>query len=96
MTWCELPVPWQAILLFNAPFSFLVSLFLQIAELDFVQEATSIIDEQLLEAVNLEAKSSIQTTQLGISKAIEIARRVASPHTIGDGIDALYVSPTIS
>jgi len=61
-----------------------------------VQEATSIIDEQLLEAINLEAKSSIQTAQLRIGKAIKIVRRVASPHTIGDGIDALYVSPTIS
>jgi len=53
-------------------------------------------DEQLLEAVSLEAKSSIPMAQLSSVKYIDIMRRVTAPHIVGDAIEALYVSPIVN
>ena len=60
-----------------------------------MQDATA-VDKQLLEAVSLAAKSSTTTAQLGIGKDIDIMGRVTLPHTIGEAMEALHVSPTIS
>ena len=61
-----------------------MSLFFQIDKLDLVQEAMLIVDDNLLEAISLEAKSSISMAYLGIGKDIGIVRKVTSPHTIRD------------
>jgi len=61
-----------------------------------VQEAAPIADEELLEAVNLTAKSFISKAHLGISKDIINVSRVTSRHTVKDATVALYVSPTTS
>jgi len=47
--------------------------------MDLVQEATPVIDDDLLEVVTLAAKLCGTTTQLSISKDIDIVRRVMSP-----------------
>ena len=60
------------------------------------QEPTLIVDKQLLEAVSLEAKSSIPIAQLIIGKDIDIIRGVTLPHIVGDATEALHVSPTVS
>ena len=55
------------------PFFSLVSLFFfKIGEIDLVQDAILVVDEQLLKAISLDAKSSILITQLNISKCIDI------------------------
>jgi len=61
-----------------------------------VQEATHVVDEQLLEAVSLVAKSSISIAQLSIGEDIDIIRRVTSHHIIGGETEALHVSPIVS
>ena len=61
-----------------------------------MQEATLVVDEQLLEFVSLEAKSSIPIAQLSIDKDIEIVRRVSSTYTVGDATKALHVSHIVS
>ena len=55
-------------------------------------EATPIVDEDLLEAVNLVAKSCSVTAQLNISKDIDIVRRVTSPPIVGDVTTSLHES----
>ena len=75
---------------------FLLLLFFlfQIGEFDLVQEATPIVNEDLLEAVTLAAKSCEATAQLSIDKDIDIVRRVTSPPIVGDVTTSLHESPT--
>ena len=61
-----------------------------------MQEATPIVNENLLEAVTLAAKSCDATTQLCIGKDIDIVRRVTSPPIVGDVTASLHESPTPS
>ena len=76
------------------------SFFIQIGEFDLVQEATPIVDEQLLEHVSLTAKSSAPKVTPGIGKDIEIVRRQISPHKAGSsasrGTESLHASATQS
>ena len=53
--------------------------FLKIGEFDLVQEATPIVNEQLLKALSLIARSSIPRALVGISKGVDIMRRVTLP-----------------
>ena len=57
-----------------------------------MQEATPVVDDDLLEAVTLVAKSCGATTQPSIGKVIDIMRRVMSPYVIA----SLHESPTLS
>jgi len=57
--------------------------FIQIGEFDLAQEATPIVDEQLLKDVSRAAKSSAPKAAPGISKDIEIVRKQTSPHEVG-------------
>jgi len=57
-----------------------------------VQEATPFVNDDLLEAVTLAAKSYGATAQLSISKDIDIVRRVTSPPVTA----SLHESPTPS
>jgi len=54
-------------------------LFFQIREFDLVQEATLVVDDDLLEVVTLATKSCGTTAQLSISKDVGIVTRVTSP-----------------
>ena len=61
-----------------------------------MQEATPIVDEDLLEAVTLGAKSCGAIAQLSVGKDIDIKRKVTSPPTVGDITASLHESPTTS
>ena len=65
-----------------------------------MQEATLVVDEQLLEAISLTLKSSTSRAYLDIGKDIDVVQRMTSPHAIGDGtskgIEASYALPTTS
>ena len=75
-------------------------LFIQIGEFDLAQEATPIVDEQLLEDVSRAAKSSAPKATPGIGKDIEIVRKQTSPHEVGSSAsretEALRASATQS
>jgi len=79
---------------FSIPHLFLS--FFQISEFNLVQEATPIVDEDLLDAITLAAKSCGATAQLSIGKDIDIVRRVNSPAAVGDVTTFLHESPTPS
>ena len=49
-----------------------------------MQEATPVVNEDLLDAIILTAKSCGETAQLSIDKDIDIMRRVTSPPVVGD------------
>jgi len=68
----------------------------QIGEFDLVQEATIVVDENILEAVTLVTKSCGATVQLSIGKDIDIMRRMTSPPIVRDVRASLHESPTPS
>jgi len=59
-----------------------------------VQEATPVVDEDLLQVITLVAKSCGATAQLCISKDIDILRRVMSRFVIRDVMASLHELPT--
>ena len=59
-----------------------------------MQEDIPIVDEDLLDAITLAAKSCGTIAQLSIGKDIDIMRKVTSPLTIRDVTICLYGSPT--
>ena len=61
-----------------------------------MQEATPIVDEDLLEAVTPAAKSCGTTAQLSIGKDIDIMKKVTLPPAIRDVTTSLHESPTTS
>ena len=61
-----------------------------------MQEATPVVDEDLLEVVTLVGKSCGTIAQLSINKDIVIMRRVTSPCASGHVTTSLRRSPTTS
>jgi len=61
-----------------------------------MQEATPVVDKDLLGAVIPAAKLCGTTTQFGIGKDIGIVRRATSPPTMRDVTASLHGSPTTS
>ena len=74
------------------------SVFSQICEFNLAQEATPIIDKQLLEDVSRATCSSTLKVTQGIGKDIIIVKRETSPHRVGSSasrrIEALHGSAT--
>ena len=61
-----------------------------------MEEASPVINEDLLAAVTLAAKSCGAIAKLNISKDIDIVKRVTSPLAVGDVTTSLHESPTTS
>ena len=78
----------------------LTPLLFQIGEFNLEQEATPIVDQQLLEDVSRAARSFVAKATPGIGKDIAIVRRQTSPHRVGSsasrGTEALHASATQS
>jgi len=73
---------------------------MQIGMFDLVQEATPVIDEQLLDEVNLSAKLSTAKASLHGGKDIEVVKRLSSPEgargSVSKGAKTFPASPTHS
>jgi len=77
----------------------LTPLLFQIGKFNLAQEATPIVDEQLLKNVSHVTRSSAPKATPGIGKDIVIMRRLTSPHKVGSSAsreNTNYPKPALS